>query len=412
MEEPLKKYLVSGFTIRVFSTILFILFHRYVNRQGDCFGYYESVSYLNDLFLRNTTEFFDIILSPFDHYQMPNNISKLDMNFYSSEESLLIKIGGVFSLFTFNSLLAIFLLMTTLSYIGVVKIYQTFAALYPQHERILALAIIFVPSVVFWGTSLTKESICFYGFGLLFHSFAKVFVFKDERLKYFILMMLGVLIVGIVKVYIILAFLPTVFLWMILLRIRKIHSLILKNLVVPFLFTALGFAFFYFYDYIGSIFEIYSLDTIQKTIVTNYEYLTREGVGSKYDLGVIEPNLESIFSKFWMAVNVTLYRPYIWESNKIVMLVSSIDSTFTILVTIWVLLKTGIFRSIKIVFGNPDIIFCIVFSIFFAFAVGLTSGNFGTLIRYKIPILPFYFTALVLIYKKGREMLQPPLPTS
>jgi hypothetical protein len=30
-------------------------------------------------------------------------------------------------------------------------------------------------------------------------------------------------------------------------------------------------------------------------------------------------------------------------------------------------------------------------------AIGLTSFNYGALVRYKIPILPFFATALILI---------------
>ena len=37
------------------------------------------------------------------------------------------------------------------------------------------------------------------------------------------------------------------------------------------------------------------------------------------------------------------------------------------------------------------------FSISFAFAVGVSTFNFGTLVRYKIPLLPFFLVALVLI---------------
>ena len=45
----------------------------------------------------------------------------------------------------------------------------------------------------------------------------------------------------------------------------------------------------------------------------------------------------------------------------------------------------------------PNIIFCLVFSVTFAFAIGVSTFNFGTLTQYKIPLLPFYFVALTLM---------------
>jgi hypothetical protein len=55
--------------------------------------------------------------------------------------------------------------------------------------------------------------------------------------------------------------------------------------------------------------------------------------------------------------------------------------------------RVKFFRS----FQDPTILFCLVFSLIFAFAVGVSTYNFGTLMRYKIPLMPFYCVGLVLI---------------
>jgi hypothetical protein len=39
----------------------------------------------------------------------------------------------------------------------------------------------------------------------------------------------------------------------------------------------------------------------------------------------------------------------------------------------------------------------IVFAIIFAFSVGFTSYNFGSLSRYRIPLLPFYVGAILIL---------------
>jgi hypothetical protein len=46
---------------------------------------------------------------------------------------------------------------------------------------------------------------------------------------------------------------------------------------------------------------------------------------------------------------------------------------------------------------NPTVAFCLGFSLIFAFAVGVSTYNFGTLVRYKIPMLPFFIIALILV---------------
>ena len=49
------------------------------------------------------------------------------------------------------------------------------------------------------------------------------------------------------------------------------------------------------------------------------------------------------------------------------------------------------------------ILFSLIFSIAFAFAVGVSTYNFGTLVRYKIPLLPFFVVALILIWHHSKK---------
>jgi hypothetical protein len=47
--------------------------------------------------------------------------------------------------------------------------------------------------------------------------------------------------------------------------------------------------------------------------------------------------------------------------------------------------------------------YCFLFSVVFALFIGASTLNFGTLVRYKIPCLPFYAISLFLIYEKVKE---------
>jgi hypothetical protein len=119
--------------------------------------------------------------------------------------------------------------------------------------------------------------------------------------------------------------------------------------------------------------------------------------GSAYDLGQFDPSLVGMLTKFPQAVVVTLFRPFIWESKKIIVLLSALEA----LVFFYFTLKVIIKRKTKIfsmVLKDPNLSFCLAFSIIFAFAVGITSYNFGALSRYKIPCLPFYAAFLLIVY--------------
>ena len=142
----------------------------------------------------------------------------------------------------------------------------------------------------------------------------------------------------------------------------------------------------------------YSVGAIAQTAQsTAYDilYYTGKDAGSGYSLGELDGSYGSMLRLAPQAVNVSLYRPYIWEVNNPLMLLSGLESTILLIFTILILLRENfrVFRALS----QPDIIFSLVFSITFAFAVGVSTYNFGSLVRYKIPLLPFFALALILI---------------
>ena len=105
-----------------------------------------------------------------------------------------------------------------------------------------------------------------------------------------------------------------------------------------------------------------------------------------------------MLGKFPAAVNVTLFRPYIWEARKVITVLSSLEAMAFLLLTLKILIYVGPIKAWAAIRKDPNIQFCLIFTIIFAFAVGISSFNFGALSRYRIPCLPFYALALILIF--------------
>jgi hypothetical protein len=96
------------------------------------------------------------------------------------------------------------------------------------------------------------------------------------------------------------------------------------------------------------------------------------------------------------AINVSLFRPYIWEVKNPLMLLSALESMLLFVLTVYIIFKKNV--GLLAAVTNMNVVFALIFSISFAFAVGVSTYNFGTLVRYKIPLLPFFFIALILIW--------------
>jgi hypothetical protein len=65
--------------------------------------------------------------------------------------------------------------------------------------------------------------------------------------------------------------------------------------------------------------------------------------------------------------------------------------------------KIGVGTFFKIAFSRPELIFCLIFSLTFGALVALSTSNFGALVRYKIPCLPFYLALFfIVMHRSGK----------
>ena len=162
---------------------------------------------------------------------------------------------------------------------------------------------------------------------------------------------------------------------------------------------------------IGSALGKFAGEGITKSIKTyQANYAQQEDlVESNFSLGVeFDGTPLSLIKIAPAAIVATLYRPFLWESKKLSTLLSSLESLAMMLFTLYVILKTGIFRFVKTILRNPMVLYCFMFAIIFSLFVGATTLNFGTLVRYKIPAMPFYLIALFLILHINKKKKKSP----
>jgi hypothetical protein len=99
-------------------------------------------------------------------------------------------------------------------------------------------------------------------------------------------------------------------------------------------------------------------------------------------------------------ISATFYRPFLWEINSPIALLSAAESLAFLILTLNIMFKKGIKKFFSLAFSEPRILMCFVFAFVFAIAVGTATANFGALSRYKIPCTPFYLIMIILMYEK------------
>jgi hypothetical protein len=402
--EPIyERFFMKALYIRLICTVLTALMYDFYYNGGDTTVYFYHILFLKPLLYENPALFLQVVFDP-TGFESQKWLCGADYNcglyLFDGATGNIVRFGLLLSYFCFSSFLVISTVFTLYAFIGCWNLYRVFQELYPHLEKEMAIACLFIPSMCFWGTGLMKDSLCLGALGLLVHSVYSV-IFKRERILFNVLLAaFNIYLLVVIKVYIILAFAPALAVWVFARGRANIKSPFLKAIATPIFVTVGLISGVGVLTAMGSIAERYAMEEMMRTAKDTQNWLvtaSKMSGGSFYTLGDIEYSAFGLLKIFPKAVNVSLFRPYLWEAKKIMLFPAAIEGVFTFYLTIRLLFKSGFLNFFKMIAANPEVQFCLVFAIIFAFAVGFTSFNFGALARYKIPFMPFYYMALFIL---------------
>jgi hypothetical protein len=392
-------YLIPALTVKIVGALAVGFIYQFYYAGGDTFNYHTHGSrHIWNAFMDSPPSGLRLILS--------NGSLEPDLYKYSSKMAffndpasyLIVRIAGVLDIFTFSSYSATAVLFAVFSFVGMWLFFLTFYRQYPHLHLGIAFAAFFIPSVFFWGSGLLKDTITLGLLGMATYSIFKIFILKEPNLKILTLLLCSLYGLYTIKIYILLTFLPAAILWAFVVHLRTTRSVVLRMVLFPFVISIAGVLAYYAMVKASEDNAKYSIDNIARTAqITAYDirYQTGRDAGSGYDLGKLDGTLGSMMALAPQAINVSLFRPYLWEVSNPLMLLSGLESSLLLLYCIYIIItkNLNLFKAI----ANPDVFFALIFALTFAFAVGVSTFNFGTLARYKIPMLPFFVLALILI---------------
>jgi hypothetical protein len=82
------------------------------------------------------------------------------------------------------------------------------------------------------------------------------------------------------------------------------------------------------------------------------------------------------------------------------MVFSAIENFILIVFTLFTLIRVSPFAVLRTLIKEPFLFYCLIFSVLFAFGVGIAGTNFGAMVRYKTPLMPFFFSMIYIIQKR------------
>lgn len=397
-KNQIYRYFTIGLTAKIFGAIsLCLIYVYYYKNNGDTLSYNADSSALLQLLFHSYSDFFTVWFSPLTketRFFFPE-----DINFASDANAFMVcRLLVPIKLVCFDSYLVSSVLMGVVSFTGVWQLYKVFCDCYPALYKHFALTVLFAPSVLFWGSGILKDSWTLAAVGWYCYSIYSIFIKGNKLFFPIVTLLISMFILITIKPYIFVGLLPGSILWMIWNRIEKIKSGFLKIMVAPgIMAVGIGLGLGIWSLTSSNLGEYGSIDSMIQKASVSYEDLKQDYYqGNSFNLGSYDPTLVGLISKFPYATITGLFRPFIWEARNIVMFLSGLEN-FVILGFAFFVLFRKPRTAILNLFTNPLVLFCLIFAVFFAFSVAISTTNFGALVRLRIPMIPFLLSGLVLI---------------
>jgi len=318
-----------------------------------------------------------------------------------------IRVGSLINLFCFNSYIACSVVIAFLSYLLIWRTFRLFVSIYPMLEKQFALGFLMVPSLIFWGSGVGKDSIMLSCIMAIFASYYYLVIRKQRMVSNAISLIIAASLMSMVRGFLLFTILPSLILMTAIYYKNAFKSPLVRFVALP-LFMAGGLgASFFFIKSMGNSINSYSLDSLQQTaqgFQSWHQYLGETQGGSAYSLGGdLDYSVGSIIKKAPIAMVISLFGPFVWQIRNAVMLMSGVESLAFLYFFVTTFLNMRAYRALGILGRDHVVMFCIPFIIIIAIAVGLTSFNYGALVRYRIPILPFFVALLAITSYRIRQ---------
>ncbi|RYY67990.1 MAG: hypothetical protein EOO13_13505 [Chitinophagaceae bacterium] len=308
------------------------------------------------------------------------------------------------------------LFFAMLAFSGIWKLYQFFTDQFPQLKKQMAIAILYLPTFTFWSSGILKDPIAVSALGWFTWALYELSVKKKNLILNSAIVLFTIYIFTVIKIYILVAYLPAFAIFLLLKNAQLLKNPLLKFAMILVFIGGTVFGFSSIAARMQDAVIDYAGEDVMEGIGNyqrGYQNKQAKSDGAYFSLGVeFDGTLTSLAKVAPMAVVATLYRPFLWESRNVTTLLSSFESLAMMMLTLYVLIKVGLVRFFVTIIKKPIVLYCLLFSITFALFVGVTTLNFGTLVRYKIPCMPFYVVSLFLILyydAQRKKNLQPVL---
>ncbi|MEQ1587310.1 MAG: hypothetical protein ABL895_15580 [Cyclobacteriaceae bacterium] len=351
------------------------LVYRYYYSANDTWLFFDDAVKLADFARRDLSLYFQFLWTSDSTLSVWNELAN------TQERSLfLIKLISIFTLISSNNYWISAVYFAFISFIAAWYLFRTVTQHFPESQNSAALAFLFFPSVVFWGSGLVKETFALAGIYFLASLFIKLVKAAKVNWLEWVMMPISFYVAWNLKYY-----------WTALFM-----AVVTTSLLNFFLRNRFAFLNNYKMSLWAGIFIIliaasslmhpnFYLSRFLDVLITNHNDFVKiskaEGLIHYYQLTA---DWWSVCINAPWALISGLFRPFVWEAIGATSVLASFENLLFL-----VLVVSSLFRKKTASADHLLYYSVLVYVVLLCIFLALSTPNLGTLSRYRIGFTPF-----------------------
>ncbi len=364
------------------------LVYRYYYSANDTWLFFDDAVKLADFARKDFGLYFQFLWTSDSTLSVWNELAN------TQERSLfLIKLISIFTLISNNNYWISAVYFAFVSFIAAWYLFRTVTQHFPESQNSAALAFLFFPSIIFWGSGLVKETLALAGIYFLAALFIKLV--KAEKVSWleWVMMPVSFYVAWNLKYYWTALFMAVVTTSLLNFFLRNRFAF-LNNYKMP-----LWVGIFIILIAAASLMHPnFYLSRFLDVLITNHNDFVKiskpEGLIHYHQLTADWWSV--CFNAPWALVS-GLFRPFVWEAAGATSVLAAFENLFLVLLVVSSLVRKRNAAADHLLYYSA-LVYIVLLCIFLA----LSTPNLGTLSRYRIGFTPF----LVFIVSYRNPLLQ------
>ncbi|MFN8887988.1 MAG: hypothetical protein ACK5WF_11055, partial [Cyclobacteriaceae bacterium] len=300
--------------------------------------------------------------------------------YFEDRTSALVKLISFFCWIGGNNYWVCALYFSLISFLGSWFLYFQIRNWKQEYAIGAAVALFCIPSVIFWGSGIVKETLALAGILYLTALFVRWASGKRLMWWHGLVIIPALFFTWVFKYYWLAVFMAVLIPSVILILITRRKVLSTWQWI-----SGWSVIFIVLVAIVSLAHPNFYLSRILLVVVANHDkYVELSSPDNVIHYSNLQPTIGSVLQNSPLAFISGLFRPFVWEAKNPSALIASIETLMILLLTISFLLSLRKKINIQVIF--PLLVYSAILCIFLA----LSTPNFGTLSRYRIGFLPFF----------------------